>query len=158
MSSVAETPEPVAPEPATPERTFWLFQTIDGKDSRERVSDLVAGRTAWLAAVAGGRATYAALIAGTKTGLDTWHCEWSTGARSFHDRTNAHRTEMQALAERITAEAPHGYSVTLRDEPRGWRVVFQGSRSGEHTLLGSVSTAERVQHHWCDYGSRSEGV
>ena len=30
--------------------------------------------------------------------------------------------------------------------------------AGEHTLQGSVSTAERVQSHWCGYTNRSEGV
>ena len=155
MLSAVETIEPAAPEPAAPGPTFWLVQTIDGKENRERVSNLVAGRTAWLAATTGGRATYAALIGTTNDSLDTWPCEGSA-AGSFHDRTEAHRAEMSALAERITGEARHGYSVTLRDEPRGWRVVFTGSRFGEHTLLGSVSTAERVQHHWCLYGS--EGV
>ena len=146
-----------AVEPA-PEPTYWLLQTIDGKGTRERVGDLDAGRAAWLAAVNGGRATYAALTGPGKGRLDTWPCEWSTGARTFHDRTDAYRAEMAALAARLTAEAPEGYSVTLRDQPHGWRVVFTGSRFGEHTLQGSASTAARVQSHWCGYTNRSEGV
>ena len=150
-------PGDAAVEPA-PEPTYWLLQTIDGKGTRERVGDLDAGRAAWLAAVNGGRATYAALTGPGNGRLNTWPCEWSTGARTFHDRTDAHRAEMAALAARLTADASEGYSITLRDQPRGWRVVFTGSRFGEHTLDGSASTAERVQSHWCGYTSRSEGV
>jgi hypothetical protein len=64
---------------------------------------------------------------------------------------------MEALAKTLTDEAREGFSVTLRDEPRGWRVVFKGARSGEATLLGSASTAERVEVHWCNYAV-SEGM
>lgn len=166
-SAVPASPEPTVPpiserpglafSEGVPTPPYWLIQRIDGRERRERVGDLVAGRAAWLAAVNGGQAMYAALVGTKPDGLSTWPCEWSK-AGSFHDRTAAHREEMSALAARLTAAAREGYSVSLRDERRGWRVVFQGSRMGEHSLLGSASTAERVQSHWCIYASRSEGV
>ncbi len=143
----------MAAEP-TLEPTYWLLQTIDGRETREHVGgDLGAARAAWLAAVNGGRATSAALEGPHKGRVDGWPCEWSAGGRSFHDRTDAHKAEMAALAARLTADAPEGFGVTLRDEPRGWRVVFTGART-EHSLLGSVSTAERVQAHWSGYAVR----
>jgi hypothetical protein len=153
MSSTAESIVPAAPGP---EPTFWLTQEINGRETRECVGDIVAGRAAWLAAITSGRATYAALSGTKPDGRSTWPCEWSK-AGAFHDRTDAHRAEMSALATRLTAEAREGYSVTLRDQPRGWRVVFTGSCFGEHSLDGSLSTAERVLNHWCGYTSRSEG-
>ena len=86
MSSIAENIERADPDP---EPTFWLLQTIDGRETRELVGNLVAGRAAWLAAMRGGRATYATLV-GEKDGCSTWPCEWSK-AGSFHDRTEALR-------------------------------------------------------------------
>jgi hypothetical protein len=63
---------------------------------------------------------------------------------------------LEALAQTLTEEAREGFSVTVRDVPHGWRVVFKGARSGEATLQGSASTAERVRAHWCIYAV-SEG-
>ena len=70
----------------------------------------------------------------------------ASGPPRARSRTAPRRTveEMARLAERITAEAREGYTVTVRDAPRGWRVVFTGSRSGEHSLMGSASNTERV--------------
>src|SRR6185437_5616781 len=137
--------------------TYWLVQRVDGRETREPVGgDLGAARAAWLTAVNGGRSTYAALVGLHKGRPVAWPCEWSAGAKTFQDLTDAHKAEMSALAARLTAEAPEGFSVTLRDEPGGWRVVFTGART-EHSLLGSASTVERVQAHWCGYAVRSAG-
>jgi len=129
--------------------TLILRAGVRERETSRPFGNLDAGRAAWLAAQKDGSTNYAALVSRDRR---SWPCEWST-AGAFHDRTDSHRQEMARLAERITAEAREGYSVTVRDAPRGWRVVFTGSRSGTHSLMGSASTADRVLHHWCLYAT-----
>lgn len=134
-------------------RRTELFEIVTtdarGRQTRAPVANEAAGRAAWIAARGVDGCRYASLERTKGSWRHRVRCEWSH-VGSFLDRTDAHRAEMTALAARLTAEAPAGFTAEIHETPLGWRIVFRGSRT-EHSLHGTCSDEARVLAHWNGY-------
>lgn len=138
---------------------YWLVQRIGGRDVRKPVGNIITGRDEWRAAVQS-----SGLVGATRVALESdgygsnaSPCSWSASG-GFHDDTKAHVAETASLVAQLDAAAPEGYSVSMREDPTGWLVVFKGSRFGEQSLRGSSSSNSRVEQSWYNYLNRNEGV